>query len=343
MSISAKSETPAFRMTNLTKTFRVHERQFGIAAALKSLVNRKWKEVKAVQDVSFEVAQGEIVGFLGPNGAGKTTTIKMLSGLLYPTAGEVHVLGHVPWRREKKLLQQITLVMGRRNQLIWDVPAIESFEFFRAIYGTPRADYKQLLDELVSLLGLEPLLYKPVRNLSLGERMKCELAGSLLHRPRVLFLDEPTIGLDVLAQHNFREFIAEYNRRYNATILLTSHYMGDVEALCQRVIFIESGKLLFEGGLKSLVERFLPYKTFHLKLKNGMGSEELWRGGEILSRTGKDITLRVPKDQASHMLTRLVNNLSIEDFTVVDPPVSDVVKYVYSGQYTKESLAFAAK
>jgi ABC-2 type transport system ATP-binding protein len=327
------SSKPALQLRNLTKTFKVHERQPGIVSALKSVVRRHWKQVNAVQDLSFEVPQGAIIGFLGPNGAGKTTTIKMLSGLLYPSGGEVQVLGYNPWKREKQYLKKITLIMGRRNQMIWDVPAIESYEFFRAIYGIPRPEYKKMLDELVGLLELGPLLNKPIRNLSLGERMKCELTGALLHRPAVLFLDEPTIGLDVVAQHRFRKYIAEYNKKYNATVLLTSHYMGDVEELCQRVIFIDKGKLVFDGGLRSLVERYLPYKMVQLRLGstvNGNGSHALESYGEVVSQNDGQVTLRIPKADASKVISRLMADLQIEDMSVSDPPMTEVVRHIYA-------------
>ena len=226
---------PAVRVAELNKTFLVPEREAGLRASIRSLVRRQHREVRAVDEIDFEVGQGEIVGFLGPNGAGKTTTLKMLSGLLYPTSGEARVLGHVPSKRERDFLRRITLVMGNRNQLQWDLPALDSFELNRAIYRIHRADFTPLRDELIELLDVGDLVRKPVRNLSLGERMKVEVVGSLLHRPQVLFLDEPTIGLDVTMQRRIRTFVAEYNRRYEATVLLTSHYMADVEALCKRV------------------------------------------------------------------------------------------------------------
>jgi ABC-2 type transport system ATP-binding protein len=324
---TARGITPALHLQDLSKTYKVHQRKFGVRAALKSLVYRDYQVIQAVQDVTFDVAPGEVVGFLGPNGAGKTTTIKMLSGLLYPSHGEARVLDYDPWRRQREFLKRITLIMGRRNQLVWDVPAIDSFEFFRIIYGIPQADYKSMLDEMVALLELEPLLYKPVRNLSLGERMKCELAGALLHRPEVLFLDEPTIGLDVLAQYRFRRFLGEYNRRYGATILLTSHYMGDVEELCQRVVFIDQGRMLFDGSIVALAERFLPYKTLQLRTRGGA---DLSAYGEVISRVGDMITLRVPKKDTLKVLARLVADLPIEDLNVSDPPITEVVKHIYT-------------
>ncbi|HZU01683.1 MAG TPA: ATP-binding cassette domain-containing protein [Ktedonobacteraceae bacterium] len=255
------SPNVAITVRNLCKHYVVPERETGILPALRNLVQRRTRTVVAVENVSFDLAPGEIVGFLGPNGAGKTTTLKVLSGLLHPTAGEVSVLGHVPWRREKALLQQITLVMGQRSQLWWDLPACDSFELNRVIYRVPLHTYHHTLKRLIELLELTPLLHKPVRTLSLGERMKCELALALLHQPHILFLDEPTLGLDVTMQRRIRTFIREYNRRYEATVLLTSHYMADVEALCRRLLILHSGTLLFDGNTTELVQRFAPHQT----------------------------------------------------------------------------------
>ncbi|CAA9306935.1 MAG: Efflux ABC transporter, ATP-binding protein [uncultured Gemmatimonadetes bacterium] len=320
---------PALRLRALGKTYRVHEREPGVAAAFRSLFRRTHRDVHAVSDLSFDVAEGEVVGFLGPNGAGKTTTIKMLSGLLYPTTGEARVLGEDPWRRSPDFLRQITLIMGRRNQLIWDVPAIESFEFFRAIYSIPRAEYKSTLDDLVDLMELRPLLHKPVRNLSLGERMKLELTGALLHRPRVLFLDEPTIGLDVLAQDRFRRFIADYNRRYDATVLLTSHYMGDVEELCSRVIFIDDGKLVYDGSLKGLVEQFLPYKTIEVQVGDA-GVVDFQPYGDVMSQDGGRAKLRVSKADTPAVVSRLLADLEVRNLDIADPPTADLVRFIYT-------------
>jgi len=323
---------PAIQLRGLGKIYRVHERKPGMGAAVRSLFRRNWKDIPAVQNLSFDLRRGEMVGFLGPNGAGKTTTIKMLSGLLYPSSGEVRVLGCTPWRREREFLKRITLIMGRRNQLVWDVPAIDTFEFFRVIYDVPEPEYRRIFDELVDLLELGPLMHKPVRNLSLGERMKCELTAALLHRPDVLFLDEPTIGLDVLAQHRFRQYISEYNRRYEATVLLTSHYMGDVEALCQRVIFIDQGKLLFDGSLDALVERFLPYKTVQVRIKPGSGDVDFSSYGEVVASERGMVTLRVTKEAAPRIVARLLNEITVQDLDVNNPPVTDVVKYIYANQ-----------
>src|SRR5437868_3529348 len=256
--------SPTIEVRDLRKLYYVHEREAGLVASLGSLLRRRTRAVAAVDGISFDIAEGEVVGFLGPNGAGKTTTLKMLAGLLYPTAGEARVLGHVPWSRQADFLKGITLVMGNRSQLLWDIPAADSLRVLQEIYALPEAVYRRRLDELVNLLELEPLLHKPVRNLSLGERMKVEFAAALIHGPRVLFLDEPTIGLDVTMQARIRRFVAEYNRRIGATILLTSHYMDDVVALCRRVIVIHHGHLLYDGALAGLAERMAPYKLIRV-------------------------------------------------------------------------------
>ena len=300
-------------VTELTKVFRVPEREAGLRASLRSLVNRTWREVRAVDGISFTNEAGKVVGFLGPNGAGKTTTLKMLSGLLYPTGGEGRVLGHIPSKRERDYLRRMTLVMGNRNQLQWDLPALDSFELNRAIYRLPREDFKRTRDELIELLDIGDLVRKPVRNLSLGERMKVEVVGSLLHLPQVLYLDEPTIGLDVTMQKRIRSFIAEYNRRYDATVLLTSHYMADVQALCKRVIVIHHGRLLFDGQLAALADRFAAYKTI-----------------EAVLADGERVSIRVPKAETSQATARLLAENEVSDLTVEDPPIEDVIEQVFA-------------
>ncbi|HSB88891.1 MAG TPA: ATP-binding cassette domain-containing protein [Anaerolineales bacterium] len=331
---------PVIQVRDLHKTYVVSEREPGIRAALTSLVRRKTEQVRAVDGISFELAPGEIVGFLGPNGAGKTTTLKMLSGLLHPTSGELAVLGYTPWKRERSFLRQITLVMGQRNQLVWDIPAFDSFELNRAIYRLSSADYRRTLDELSALLDLEPLLRKPVRNLSLGERMKCEVAAALLHRPQVVFLDEPTIGLDVTMQRRLRAFIAEYNRRYGATVLLTSHYMADVQALCRRVIVIHHGRILFDGDLSALVQRFTAHKTIVVQL--GDCSDDLRAYGEVVSCEDGRATLRVPKAETARVTERLLADLPVIDLTVEDPPIEEVIERVFEQEATPPAAAGAA-
>jgi ABC-2 type transport system ATP-binding protein len=319
---------PVIHIDGLRKTYVVSEREAGTRAALRSILRRRTQEIPAVDGISFDLTSGEIVGFLGPNGAGKTTTLKMLSGLLYPTAGELAVLGHVPWKREKEFLRQITLVMGQRNQLVWDIPAGDSFELNRAIYRIPTPDYRRTLDELTALLDLSSLLRKPVRNLSLGERMKCEIAAALLHRPQVVFLDEPTIGLDVTMQRRIRSFFAEYNRNHGATILLTSHYMADVEALCRRVIVIHHGRLLFDGELSDLVQRFTAHKTIVVQLEDCRA--DLHAYGEIMSYSDGRAALRVPKAETARVTERLLADLPVIDLTVEDPPIEEVIEQVFA-------------
>jgi len=316
----------------LRKTFVVPEREAGLRAAIRALFRRKTRPVRAVDGISFDISPGEVVGFLGPNGAGKTTTLKMLSGLLFPTEGDVRVLGHVPSRREKAFLRRITLVMGNRNQLQWDIPAVDSFELNRAIYRIPRRDFEEIRDEVVELLEVQDLLHKPVRNLSLGERMKMEIVGALLHRPQVLFLDEPTIGLDVTMQKRIRSFIGTYNRRHGATVLLTSHYMADVLALCKRVIVIHHGRILFDGALAALSSQFAAYKTIGVTLQDGQA--DLSAYGEVLRRDGETFTIRVAKADASGVTARLLAEHQVIDLTIEDPPIEDVIELVFAQEAT---------
>jgi ABC-2 type transport system ATP-binding protein len=322
---------PAIRVHDLRKTFRVPVRQGGLGAALRSLVRREHREVDAVAGVSFTIEPGEIVGFLGPNGAGKTTTLKMLSGLLYPTSGEATVLGHVPSRREPAYLRQMTMVMGNRNQLQWDLPALDSYELIRAIYRLHPDDFRKTRDEFIELLDLGDLVTKPVRNLSLGERMKVETAAALLHRPGVLFLDEPTIGLDVTMQKRIRSFVAEYNARYGATVLLTSHYMADVQALCKRVIVIHHGRILFDGELATLANRFGADKTIGVTLKEGVESVDFAPYGEVLGTEDGKVSLRVGRGRAPEVAGRLLHDLPVADLTIEDPPIEDVIESVFAG------------
>jgi ABC-2 type transport system ATP-binding protein len=318
----------AVEVAGLAKTYVVPVREAGVKAALASLFRRETKQVVAVDAIDFRVGGGEIVGFLGPNGAGKTTTLKMLAGLLFPSGGRARVLGFEPWARERAFLRQITLVMGQRNQLVWDIPVIDSLERNRAIYGVDPARYRRTLDELVSLLELESLLPRPVRNLSLGERMKCELAVALVHEPQVLFLDEPTIGVDVTMQRRIREFIAGYNQRTGATVLLTSHYMADIEALCPRVIVIHHGKLLFDGQLAALVASFATHKTVTVELAEPR--EDLAAYGEVVAREGLRTVLRVPKAETPKLTARLLADLPVLDLAVEDPPIEEVIERVFA-------------
>ena len=326
---------PVIHLSQLSKTYQVPEREAGLRAALRSFFKRRNRQVKAVDEISFVVYPGEVVGFLGPNGAGKTTTLKMLSGLLYPTGGEATVLGFTPSRRDREFLSQITLVMGQRQQLVWDIPALDSYELNRAVYRIPEEEFRRTRDEMIALLDMKDLVGKPVRNLSLGERMKAEIIGALLHHPKVLFLDEPTIGLDVTMQRRIRAFIAEYNQRYGATVLLTSHYMADVEALCKRVIVIHHGRLLFDGELSRLVERFSPQKKIVVALADT--SVDLSAYGDVIHKEDDRITLRVNKVDVPRVTVRLLSDLAVVDLLVEDPPVEDVIELVFS-QTAEEML-----
>ncbi|TMG48432.1 MAG: ATP-binding cassette domain-containing protein [Chloroflexi bacterium] len=318
---------------DLRKTFRVTERQEGLAATLRSFVRRQRRDINAVAGITFGIEAGEVVGFLGPNGAGKTTTLKMLSGLLYPTGGEARVLGFVPWRRENAYLQQMTLLMGNRTQLVWDIPAADSFRVLQEIYRVPEDSFRKTVGELTELLELQELVHKPVRNLSLGERMKVEFAAGLIQSPRVAFLDEPTIGLDISMQVRIRRFVAEYNRRTGATILLTSHYMDDVVALCKRVIVIHHGQLLYDGPLADLAERMAPFKVIVATLHDGAAAD-LSVYGTVVARDEGRITLKVDRQIAPERAARLVNDLGdrLTDISVEDPPIEEVIDRVFSGE-----------
>ncbi len=317
----------------LVKHYRVHERAPGVGAALRSLFKRDYRVVKAVDEISFSIAGGEGVGFLGPNGAGKTTTLKMLSGLLYPTRGEAAVAGHTPFVRSADFLKSIMLVAGQKQQLLWDLPAQDTFELNRAIYGVPRLEYQRTRDELVELLKLAPLINKPVRQLSLGERMKCELAAALLHRPRVLFLDEPTIGLDVTMQVAVREFIRRYNEQHGATVILTSHYMEDVAALCPRIIVIDKGHLVYDGALGELVRKLRPDKRVRVSFAREVGPAELSGiGGKIIARTAREAELSVSQADLQHVMGAAFAQLPISDLTVEDPPLEEVLGALFAGE-----------
>lgn len=329
------TDHPSITVRDLTKTYVVPEREAGLKAAVTSLFHRKTREVQAVRDISFDIAPGEIVGFLGPNGAGKTTTLKMLSGLLHPTSGTVDVLGFTPWERDRDYLRQMALIMGQRNQLQWDIPVIDSYQLNKAIFGISDADYDARLKELVEWLELGELVNKPVRNLSLGERMKCEIAGSLLHYPRILYLDEPTIGLDVAMQRKIRSFVAEYNERTGASVMLTSHYMADVQALCKRVIVIHHGTLLYDGDLVGLARRFAPQKTIIVEFEENATVQGnrldgmLPNGAEIVSQTAEGMTVRVPKAETARVASRLLAELPVADLNIEEPPFEEVIEKVF--------------
>ncbi len=316
----------------LHKHYRVAKREAGLRAAVSSLFRRRYETVRAVDGIDFEISAGERVGFLGPNGAGKTTTLKVLAGLLHPTLGEARVDGHEPRRRKEAFLREITLVLGQKQQLIWDLPPLETFDLNRAIYGVPRAAYKTTLDELVELLRIGDVIRRPTRQLSLGERMKCELAAALIHSPKVLFLDEPTIGLDVSMQSIVRDFILRYNERHGATIILTSHNMADVAALCPRVIVIDHGKLVFDGELDELVRRTSPNKRVVLTLASKPDAAALAALGTVVRRGEASAELSVPAVDVSRVVARALATFTVEDLNVTDPPLEDVMADVFGAK-----------
>ncbi|HSG41630.1 MAG TPA: ATP-binding cassette domain-containing protein [Anaerolineales bacterium] len=319
------------KVENLSKTYQVPEREGGFGAAVKSFFKRKYKDVEAVKEVDFNIEQGEVVGFLGPNGAGKTTTLKMLSGLLHPTGGTASVLGFTPWELKTDYLRSMTLVMGQRNRLSWDIPAADSFLLGQAIYRIPDDEYKATFKELDELLELEPLMKKPVRNLSLGERMKCEIAAGLLHRPKVLFLDEPTIGLDISGQVKIREFLNEYNKRTGATIILTSHYMADVTALCNRIIIIHHGQLKYDGGINNLSRRIAPFKLIGVMLEESNG-QNLSQYGEPVQNEedAEKLYIQVKAEDVTKVTSQMLSDLPIHDITITDPPIEDVIERAFN-------------
>lgn len=317
----------------LSKHYRVHRRPPGLGASVRALFHRTYETVRAVDGIDFSVGEGERVGFLGPNGAGKTTTLKMLSGLLHPTAGELSVAGHVPRRREPEFLKQITLVMGQKQQLLWDLPPADTFELNRAVYDIPRARYQETVAELTELLELGELVQKPTRQLSLGERMKCELAAALLHRPKVLFLDEPTIGLDVSMQATVRQFVKAYNERYGASVILTSHYMEDVLQLCPRVIVIDHGRLIYDGDLRALSHRIRPDKRIVLRLAEANGvavaQADLARFGTVVASEPGQAVVQVAAEEVSQTVARILAALPVSDLTVEDPPLEEVFSELF--------------
>ena len=309
----------------LRKSFRVADKQPGFAGTLKHLIRRRWIDLEAVREVSFQIQAGEVVGFLGGNGAGKTTTLKLLSGLIHPSGGELEVAGHRPFRRQRGFLEAITLVMGQKQQLIWDLPPLDSLRVNAAVYGIDDHEARRRIGELAEMLELGEELTRPVRKLSLGQRMKAELLAALLHRPRVLFLDEPTLGLDVNAQARVRQFLADYNRRTGATVLLTSHYMADITALCPRVLLIHQGRLFYDGALAALGERLAPWREVRLELDRPIPAEQLQRYGEIEQLEGAAVRLLIGRDRLTTSLNQLLGDLPVLDLEVRDPPIEDLI------------------
>lgn len=319
----------AIAVDRLSKVFRVPQKKPGLWNALKSVVHREFRDLPAVIDASFRINEGELVGFLGANGAGKTTTLKMLSGLLHPTSGSATVMGRVPWMRERDFQRSLALVMGHRTQLWWELPAQETFELNREIYEIPKAEYDESMKELINLLELEDCLSIPVKKLSLGQRMKAELAVSMLHRPKLLLLDEPTLGLDVVMQKKIRLFILEYNRRFKATILLTSHNMDDIMELCRRVIIIDRGRLLYDGSLKQVIERYAPHKIIRADFSKEISQDGLEKVGRVLEFSGISAVVEVPRAQVSAHAAELLSRFPVADLTIEETPIDDVVHRLF--------------
>jgi len=323
---------PIIDVQALYKSFRVSATEPGFLNALRHFFRRQYRLVEAVKPLSFQINPGEVVGFLGPNGAGKTTTLKMLSGLLHPSGGAVRVADHTPFRRQRAFLKSITLVMGNKQQLIWDLPALESFRINGAIYDLADDELHKRIEELSTMLVLERNhLTQPVRKLSLGERMKCELLASLLHHPAVLFLDEPTLGLDVNAQTAVRTFLREYNRKHGATILLTSHYMADITALCKRVLLIHQGKLFYDGALAGIVDRFAPYREVKLDFADAVERSALDAFGEVVSAEGRSASFIIRREALTATVNRMMAALPIADLTITDPPIENIIGELFAG------------
>jgi len=321
---------PIIEIRSLTKNYRVYQKKEGLLASIGGLFSREFRDVRAVRGIDLDVHEGEFVAFLGPNGAGKTTTLKLLSGVINPTSGTASVMGHVPWKRENAYRRRFALVMGQKNQLWWDLPAQESFRLHQQIYRIEPAQFERTRDELTELLGVGKLLKQPVRELSLGERMKMELIAALLHQPEVLFLDEPTIGLDVIAQHNIQLFLKEYQRRRKTTILLTSHYMKDIAALCQRVVVIAHGQIMYDGSLKGIVDEFSGHKVITLLFADDRMPADLARYGDVLEQNAPRARIRVERRVVADMLARILAAHPIEDVSVEDPPLEEVIADLFS-------------
>ena len=315
---------------NLRKSYRVYQKREGLWAAFTGLFNRESRDVPAVAGIDLRVEQGEFVAFLGPNGAGKTTTLKLLAGVINPTSGEAHVLGHVPWQRDNAYRRRFALVMGQKNQLWWDLPAAESFQLHKQIYSIEPKSFAHTHDELVDLLDVRKLLNQPVRELSLGERMKMELIAALLHSPEVLFLDEPTIGLDVIAQHNIQKFLKHYQQERQITILLTSHYMKDVAALCKRVVVINHGVIIYDGSLTGVIDQFSSHKVLSLQFADGQMPSDLSRYGHVLEYKEPRAKLRIERNVITDVLSAVLAEHEIDDVSVEDPPLEEVIAQVFA-------------
>jgi len=323
---------PVIEVSGLTKTFRTYKKLPGFAGAVKGLFHRQYEQTIAVNAVGFKIEPGELVGFLGPNGAGKTTTLKMLAGLLYPTSGTAKVLGHTPWERQDDYRRQFALVLGQKNQLWWDLPARESLELNAKIYGIAKVRFERTVDEMTELLNVKEKLNVSVRELSLGERMKMELIASLLHQPKVLFLDEPTIGLDVVSQKTVREFICRHNAEQKTTIVLTSHYMADIQELCERVIIIDHGKIFFDGKLNEIVDRFADSKliTIQCASASAQPAEKLSAYGDVVEKNSTSIKLKVKRERVIVVCKALIEELPVSDIDIQEVPIEDVIRQIFA-------------
>ena len=321
---------PAILTRGLRKVYRVFRKEPGLGGAIRGLFHRRYDEVVAVEGVNLEIGHGELVGFLGPNGAGKTTTLKMLSGLLHPSGGTAHVLGHVPWEREVLFRRQISLLLGQKNQLLWDLPARESFELNRAIYGIEPSTAQRTIDHLSALLEVRNLLDKPVRELSLGERMKMELIAALLHKPKILFLDEPTLGLDVVSQHRVRDFLRHLVAEEKITTILTSHYLQDIEALCRRVVIIDHGRIIHDGSWEQIVRNFSDRKEIVLRFNETAPDLRGEEWGEVVSRDAATLRLRVTPSRATEISRRAIDLPGLEDIRIEAMPVEEVIRRVFA-------------
>lgn len=322
--------SPTISVKNLRKYYSAHQKEAGLKGTLKSLFNRQYIEIKAVEDISFEIEEAELIGFIGPNGAGKTTTLKVLSGLLYPTSGQVAVLGYQPYQRNPKFQKQFALVMGQKNQLWWDLPSIDTFNLNKAIYEVSDSEFKKTLSELSELLDVKEILNIPVKKSSLGQRMKMELIAALIHSPKILFLDEPTIGLDVSMQKKMREFIKDYNQLKKSTIILTSHYMQDIKELAKRVIIIDHGKILFDGKLSEIINKFASYKTISLTLGKEVKREELSKYGKVLESDETRAVLSIKRADVSRMASVILEKLPVEDLNIEEAQIEDIIREVFT-------------
>ena len=331
----------AIEAHNLTKVYRTYRKERGLWGSIKGLVRRRHDETRAADKVSFQIDEGEFVGFLGPNGAGKTTVLKMLSGLLNPTSGDARVLGFVPWERRNEMKRQFSLLMGQKNALWWDLPAQESLELNRAIYGIDRARFNKVVGGLSELLEVQDKMNVMVRELSLGERMKMELISALIHEPRVLFLDEPTIGLDVVSQKRVREFLRIYNEEHRIVTMLTSHYMQDIEELCPRVIIIDHGKIFFDGPLTSIIDRFSGYKILSLTFEN-QAIRDFSEFGHVIEQTPVSVQLKVPRARVTETCRQLLDACSVSDINVQELPVEEVIRQLFGQRHESERVATAA-